>query len=109
MLSKCDFPASCRSRLPIGLASHKWLPAAKSLHGRGETGQAAARPCGLRRQKWSRKHSLARSSVANGAMQLQLPNPVKEINLLRRHASLNQLACKSSTRYTRVIPPQRGE
>src|SRR5271157_6036944 len=33
----------------------------------------------------------------------------ERIDLLRRHASLNQLAWKSSTLYTRVIPPQRGE
>jgi hypothetical protein len=33
----------------------------------------------------------------------------ERIDLLRRHASLNQLAWKISTRYTRVIPPQRGE
>ena len=33
----------------------------------------------------------------------------KRIDLLRRHASLKQLAWKISTRYTRVIPPQRGE
>jgi hypothetical protein len=33
----------------------------------------------------------------------------ERIDLLRRHASLNQLAWKSTTRYTRVIPPQRGE
>jgi hypothetical protein len=33
----------------------------------------------------------------------------ERINLFRRHASLNQLACKGTTRYTRVILPQRGE
>src|ERR1700689_1405783 len=33
----------------------------------------------------------------------------KRINLFRRQASLKQLAWKISTRYTRVIPPQRGE
>jgi hypothetical protein len=33
----------------------------------------------------------------------------ERIDLLRPHASLNQLAWKISTRYTRVKPPQRGE
>ena len=33
----------------------------------------------------------------------------ERINLCRRHASLKQLAWKSSTPYTRVTPPQRGE
>src|SRR5450755_3297076 len=33
----------------------------------------------------------------------------ERINLLQRHASLNQLAWKISTRYTRVKLPQRGE
>src|SRR5271155_3516127 len=32
----------------------------------------------------------------------------ERINLLRRHASLNQLASKSSTRQTRVTPSQGG-
>src|SRR5208282_5351315 len=33
----------------------------------------------------------------------------ERINLCRRHASLNQPAWKSSTPYTQVTPPQRGE
>src|SRR5580700_5956024 len=33
----------------------------------------------------------------------------ERIDLLRRHASLNQLAWKISTHYTRVILPRRGE
>ena len=42
--------------------------------------------------------------------QLQRLHVVSErINLLQRHTSLNQLASKSSTRHTRVKPPQRGK
>jgi hypothetical protein len=52
----------------------------------------------------------ARSRLLPQQLQHQRLHVVSErIDLLRRHASLNQLACKSSTRYTRVKPPQRGE
>ena len=60
------------------------------------------------------RHQLvdARREPADLPQQLQhqrLHVVSERINLFRRHASLNQLAWKISTRYTRVKPPQRGE
>ena len=60
------------------------------------------------------RHQLvdARREPADLPQQLQhqrLHIVSERINLFRRHASLNQLACKGTTRYTRVKLPQRGE